>query len=90
MDQRFLEAVITRDSVITAKCRLSRNFCCPAMLRCEMQPVGVDGQRSTEQTHSGADPEHTHNQWNPEVKALLLPLRSICGASEGFRIFKHF
>ncbi len=43
-DQRFSEAVVAHDSVIAAK---------SCSLATDMQPVGIDGQQSMEQTHAG-------------------------------------
>ncbi len=68
--QRFSEAAIVNDSVITAKSRRSPDSSCPAvlcMLHSKTQPEGVDGCRGMEQTCSRVVLERTCNQWNPRV-----------------------
>ncbi len=72
---------IALDSVITPK---SRSLVTPAAWPCcalkrslhTAVCSGVDGQRSTEQTRSGAVPERTRIQWNPRVKTVI-PLLSL-------------
>ncbi len=70
-DQRFSEAAVAHDSLINTKFRRSYGFGCLVVLRCDIQPVGVDRRRSTEQTRSRAVTEFTCNQWNPGVYNCL-------------------
>ncbi len=53
------------------------------MLRSETHPVGVNGRWSTEQTHIGAVPERTYNQWNPGVRLYSDQIRRSIETQQG-------
>ncbi len=62
---------VNRSEVFRGRsCTWFCNHCKISSRNSEMQLVGVDGWRSTEQTRSSAVPERTHIQWNPRVKRL--------------------